>query len=115
MEQNQNDMIPPVPSLPELHRQSSPHGMIPSLQSPLSASYHIPSEYHQASPTNASFGYTGGPGPSPGDYGNGQYYTSPTGPPHGYMNVAQSQHLYEAQQRERARMMMDQGAMGMGM
>ncbi|WRT66757.1 uncharacterized protein IL334_003720 [Kwoniella shivajii] len=47
--------IPPVPQIPDIHRQQSPHtqhpssgGLIdPSLHSPLSAGFHIPPEYQQ--------------------------------------------------------------------
>ena len=121
------DMIPPVPQLPDMHRQASPHGTTPNmiqqtLASPLSAGYHIPPEYahHQASPTTASFGYTGPPPPGQ-EYGQqAGYYAPPPQPGQGYLNVQQQQqaHMqYQAEQRERARMMMDtQGrTMGMGM
>lgn len=38
--------IPPVPSLPDMHRQPSPHGMGMTLQSPMTANYPYPSPHH---------------------------------------------------------------------
>ena len=113
----QNEMIPPVPQMPDLHRQSSPHpqSMLQPLASPLSGGYHIPPEYahHQASPTSASFGYS--PGGPAGDYAGQGFYASPGGHP-SYMGVGQGGPMYDPQ-RDRNRLMMggDQGSMGMGM
>ncbi|RSH90748.1 transcription factor of the MADS box [Saitozyma podzolica] len=120
---SQPEVIPPVPSIPDMHRQASPH-MMNHLASPLSAGYHIPPEYqhHQAhaaavaahaqpSPTNPAFGY-----PQGDQYG---YYANPQQMGGQYLGMPpQGQQMAAYQQdRERARMMMagDQQRMGMQM
>lgn len=120
---NQNngaELIPPVPSIPDIHRQSSPHQppntMMPGqLASPMSGGYHIPPEYHHhASPTAPTFGYGGGPG----DYHQGYYGSSP-GQPHpygGHLGVPPpGPHMYQ-DGRDRRMMVDSQGrSIGMGM
>ncbi|WWD18834.1 hypothetical protein CI109_103289 [Kwoniella shandongensis] len=130
--------IPPVPSIPEIHRQASPHnphpssgGLIdPSLHSPMSAGFHIPPEYQQGlSPGGQQPGAQGGQGghyaypppPPPGQDGSGYPYYAPPPQQHHhhqhqqYMNIHhhQQQQMFQQQQqqaqRERERMM------GMGM
>lgn len=114
-----SELIPPVPSIPDIHRQqqNSPHSasiMPPTLASPLSGGYHIPSEYHHhPSPTAPSFGYAGGP---PGDYQQG-YYAPPHGHghPHGaYLAVGPGGHMYQQDGRDR-RMMIDEHGRSIGM
>ena len=123
-----DQLVPPVPSIPDMHRQSSPHSahmVPPSLASPMSGGYHIPPEYHH-SPTNATFGYATHPASTPGEYNQG-YYAPPPGQGHphhhgqhpGYLNVGPGGHphgMYQEDPRDR-RMMMEQqgGRMGMGM
>jgi hypothetical protein len=119
---SQSDVIPPVPQIPDMHRQASPHpGMMGNLASPMSAGYHhIPPEYqhhqHQPSPTNPNFGYPPQQGQS-GDYGSQQYYgPGPQGPHGGYLSLQQQQHMqFQAEQRERARMMLEGQNRSMGM
>jgi hypothetical protein len=131
----QPEVIPPVPPIPDLHRQASPHGMMNHLASPLSAGYHIPPEYqhhqahHQPSPTNPTFGYPQGneygyyaaavaanPGPMGGQYlgmpGQAQG-THGTHQQHQqqqqqqqHQQQQQQQQMYQQEQRDRARMMM---------
>lgn len=120
---------PPVPTIPDMHRQSSPAHMMPQQQqltSPMSAGYHIPTEYHhqhhqhQPSPTQRTFGYTGGQ-PGAQEYQGGYYGGPPAGHPGHtaqhptYLNVQQQHIQYQVDSRERARMMMEQNrAMEMG-
>jgi len=91
------ELLPPVPPIPDMHRQQSPsthllpHGQPPTpnpLQSPLSAGYHIPPEYqHPGHPHNMqspTYGYPPTPTGAPGDYGVQQSmpgYGYPQGPP----------------------------------
>lgn len=91
------ELMPPVPPIPDMHRQQSPsthllpHGQPPTpnpLHSPLSAGYHMPPEYqHPPHPHGmASPTYAYPPTPTQGDYGVGQplpgYGGYPQGPPH---------------------------------
>ncbi|WVQ65516.1 uncharacterized protein L199_003693 [Kwoniella botswanensis] len=75
--------IPPVPQIPDIHRQASPNtqghpssgGIIdPSLHSPLSAGFHMPPEYQ-----NQQGGPPGQGGLSPNPHH--QYYQPPHPPP----------------------------------
>jgi hypothetical protein len=117
----QEELVPPVPSIPDMHRQSSPMGpgpgtMMPGhLTSPISGGYHIPPEYHhQPSPTNPNFGYSG-------DYPPQGYYGAPNvqGHPHqqhygGHLGVPQ-QGPHMGYQDGRERMMMDSQGRSIGM
>lgn len=80
MPQAAPEMIPPVPPIPEMHRQPSPSAhMLPQhgqpqpppnpLQSPLSAGYHIPSEYQHPHPHGVPSPTYGYPPTPTGDYG----------------------------------------------
>lgn len=87
----QSSDVPPVPSIPDMHRQPSPHSMGMTLQSPMSvsASYpgytpHHPGEYHPSmhqshhhhqSQHHLGGGGGGGGGPSPTQ----QSFTYPPG------------------------------------
>jgi pheromone receptor transcription factor len=131
--------IPPVPSIPDIHRQSSPHSMMP-LASPMSAGFHMPPEYHQHHQQSPSYGYPPTPQGGP-DYG--QYYSQPhpaqqshqhhqgqqqgqgqqqqqqqqQNSPYGVnMHPSQAHLQYQREQQEHARLMMErQRGMGMGM
>ena len=120
MGSNGLDMIPPVPQIPDMHRQASPQ-MMNHLSSPMSAGYHIPPEYqhHQPSPTTGNYGYP--PEYAAAYYGQGGPHPNYLGVP-GPQNTmtpqqaqAHAQAQYQHEARERARMMMDPGRLGMGM
>ncbi|OCF35080.1 hypothetical protein I316_03120 [Kwoniella heveanensis BCC8398] len=127
--------IPPVPTIPDIHRQASPHNphpssggltIDPSLHSPMSAGFQIPPEYqqhhphahqHHQPPPNQQHQqqqqqhYAYPPPTGPEGYG---YYAPP--PPHGhghqYMTLHhQQQQMFQQQQQQRERERM----MGMGM
>lgn len=92
------EMIPPVPPIPDMHRQPSPstHGMLPHgagqpgtqpnpLQSPLSGGYHIPNEYQhpQHGVPSPTYGYPPTPTGPGGEYAPQPIpgYGYPQGPP----------------------------------
>lgn len=115
---NGHELLPPVPTIPDMHRQSSPlqppNTLMPGqLNSPMSGGYHIPPEYHHhTSPTAPTFGYGG----NPGDYHQGYYGSSP-GQPHPYgahLGVPPpGPHMYQ-DGRDR-RMMVDSQGRSIGM
>ncbi|KAK8864141.1 pheromone receptor transcription factor [Kwoniella newhampshirensis] len=135
--------IPPVPSIPDIHRQASPHnahpssgGLIdPSLHSPMSAGFHIPPEYqqglspggqqtgpgHGGPPPQGHYGYP--PPPPPGQEGGYPYYAPPTQQhhhhqqqqqQHQYMNIHHHQQQQLFQQQQQAQRERER-MMGMGM
>lgn len=94
-----SELVPPMPAIPDMHRQASPSthlmphaGQPPTpnpLHSPLSAGYHIPTDYHHGhhgmqSPT---YGYPQSAGATANDYGVAAQmgYGYPQGPPQNYM------------------------------
>ncbi|WWC63039.1 uncharacterized protein I303_105638 [Kwoniella dejecticola CBS 10117] len=93
--------IPPVPQIPDIHRQASPHnphpssgGMIdPNLHSPLSAGFHVPPEYQ---------GGQGGLSPNPHHAQPQQYYQPPPQHPgpEGYPYYPPPQHQHQHQHQQ---------------
>lgn len=65
-----NDDLPPVPPIPDMHRQSSPHlGM--ALASPISTNYTYPAHHYDQNGHAHHGGGTGQPGFYPPDYAYG--------------------------------------------
>ncbi|KAL1408077.1 transcription factor of the MADS box [Vanrija albida] len=134
--QSAPELIPPVPPIPDMHRQHSPsthllphqHAPPPQpppnpLQSPLSAGYHMPQEYqHHAHPAHGvpSPTYAYPPTPTGGDYAavQGYYPHAPPGHqgfvvhPGMYQSVPPPQQQQHGQQDRR---MMPGGDAGMRM
>ncbi|WWC71151.1 uncharacterized protein I206_105104 [Kwoniella pini CBS 10737] len=92
--------IPPVPQIPDIHRQPSPHnphpssgGLIdPNLHSPLSAGFHVPPEYGQGP------GGQGGLSPNPHHAQPPQQYYQPPPQhpgPEGYPYYPPPQHHHQ--------------------
>ncbi|WVR06685.1 hypothetical protein IAU60_003717 [Kwoniella sp. DSM 27419] len=93
--------IPPVPSIPDIHRQASPHNphpssggltIDPSLHSPLSAGFAYPPDYsqHQPHPSPGSQNQI----PGQANQNPQHYYPPPTGPD-GYPYYAPPQHHHQ--------------------
>lgn len=117
------EIIPPVPPIPDMHRQHSPSThMIPqnTMQSPINGAYHIPQEYpHHAAHHNVpspTYAYPPTPTSAP-DYSQPpQMYAYPQGPQFivhpGMYQPQGDQQQHQQQQQRRMMPPVAEGSMG---